>query len=99
MRQQGHLRLAPDQPASTPFVLLLDPDFDRKATVYWQDDGDAKLAARRGTVSPSLRDGVPPRGAAGALVAYLRPVGSSGSDRPCAAESERMMLVASPSHA
>lgn len=51
VRQQGYLRPAPDLPASTPLALRLDPGFDRKATLTWQDDGDSKLESKIAAVA------------------------------------------------
>ena len=53
-RQHGYLRPAPDQPASTPLALRIDPGFDRKNTVSWQDDGDAKLESRIAEIAAAV---------------------------------------------
>ncbi|MER9697001.1 hypothetical protein [Mesorhizobium sp. M0146] len=54
MRQQGYLRPAPDLPASTPLALRIDPDFDRKNTVSWQDDGEAKLETKVAEIAAAI---------------------------------------------
>ncbi|MER9442017.1 hypothetical protein NKI79_11445 [Mesorhizobium sp. M0340] len=54
VRQQGYLRPAPDLPASNPPALRIDPGFDRKAAVSWQDDGDAKLESRIAEIAAAI---------------------------------------------
>ncbi|RWP54367.1 hypothetical protein [Mesorhizobium sp.] len=54
VRHQGYLRPAPDLPASTPLALRVDPGFDRKNTVSWQDDGDAKLESKIAEIVASI---------------------------------------------
>ncbi|MDW6022165.1 hypothetical protein SAZ10_10360 [Mesorhizobium sp. BAC0120] len=54
VREQGYLRPAPDLPASTPLVLRLDPGFDRKATVSWQDDDEGTLEARIAAIAAAI---------------------------------------------
>ncbi|WP_287137160.1 hypothetical protein [Mesorhizobium sp.] len=54
VRQQGYLRPAPDLPASTPLALRLDPGFDRKDTVSWQDDGDSKLESKIAEIAAAI---------------------------------------------
>lgn len=54
VRQQGYLRPAPDLPASTPLTLRVDPGFDRKATVSWQDDGDTKLESKIAEIAAAI---------------------------------------------
>lgn len=54
VRQHGYLRPAPDLPASTPLALRIDPGFDRKNTVSWQDDGDAKLESRIAEIAAAI---------------------------------------------
>lgn len=54
VRQHGYLRPVPDLPASTPLALRIDPGFDRKATVSWQDDGDAKLESKIAEITASI---------------------------------------------
>lgn len=45
-RQHGHFRPAPDLPATTPLMLRLHPDFDRKEEKIWRDDDEGRLEAR-----------------------------------------------------
>lgn len=54
VRQQGHVRPAPDLPASTPLALRIDPSFDRKNTVSWQDDGDTKLESKIAEIAAAI---------------------------------------------
>ncbi|MFK0691147.1 hypothetical protein ACFX5Q_23540 [Mesorhizobium sp. IMUNJ 23033] len=54
VRHQGYLRPAPDLPASTPLALRVDSGFDRKNTVSWQDDGDAKLESKIAEIVASI---------------------------------------------
>lgn len=54
VRHQGYLRPAPDLPTSTPLALRLDPRFDRKATVSWQDDGDTKLESKIAEIAAAI---------------------------------------------
>ncbi|MGX9143209.1 hypothetical protein [Mesorhizobium sp. 128a] len=53
VRQQGYLRPAP-LPASTPLALRIDPGFDRRAPVSWQDDGDIKLESRIAEIAAAI---------------------------------------------
>lgn len=54
VRQQGYQRPAPDLPASTSLALRIDPGFDRKNTVSWQDDGDKKLESRIAEIAAAI---------------------------------------------
>ncbi|MER9526660.1 hypothetical protein NKI96_24340 [Mesorhizobium sp. M0292] len=54
VRHQGYLRPAPDLSTSTPLALQLDPSFDRKATISWQDDGDTKLESRIAEIAAAI---------------------------------------------
>ncbi|WP_192247404.1 hypothetical protein [Mesorhizobium caraganae] len=53
-RQHGYMRPAPDLPASTPFALRIDPGFDRKNTVSWQDDGDVELESKIAEIAAAI---------------------------------------------
>jgi hypothetical protein len=52
--QRGYLRPAPDLPATTPLKLKIDPNFDGKPTVAWQDDDEGRLEARIAPIAAGI---------------------------------------------
>jgi hypothetical protein len=52
--QHGYLRPAPDLPAMTPLVLKIDPNFDGKPMVAWQDDEEGKLETRIAQIAAGI---------------------------------------------
>lgn len=54
VREYGRDRPAPDLPASTPLVLVIDTDGDGKVRARWEDDKEGILEAKIGEIAASI---------------------------------------------